>query len=121
MSTKISAGLDDYVARLPLLFIPIDGKITNFLYTCLLILIIIGKLISATPNERMITSIIFIGATPINHIIKKVHMPVSITFEYTRPITHVLLHSIMDREQHEKYLFLPLYGRFTHDSVCLYD
>ena len=31
-----------------------------------------------------------------------------------------LLHSMTERKEHEKYLFLPLwkYKRFTHDSVC---
>ena len=30
-----------------------------------------------------------------------------------------LLHSIIDRGEHEKYLFLPLYkyGKFTYDSA----
>ena len=45
--------------------IPIDFKITNFSDTCWLI-IIFGELTSATSNERMITDIIFVGATPIN-------------------------------------------------------
>ena len=46
---------------------------------------------------------IFAGTTPIN--LRKVHMPVSFAFAYARP-----LHSIIDREEEEKYPFLSLCG-----------
>ena len=51
-------------------------------------------------------NIIFTGATPINSYASKLHIR--------------MLHSIIDREEHGKYLFLPLwkYGEFTHDSAC---
>ena len=53
-------------------------------------------------------NIIFTGATPINQ--QKVHMPVSFVFAYARSVSH--------RGEHEKYLFLSLYGNTENPLVA---
>ena len=81
--------------------ITVDCKITNFsLYLFVYFFgnyYNIGELTSATSKERMTTNIIFVRATPIN-------LPVSFVFVYAYP-----LHSIMDIEEYEKYLFFLLW------------
>jgi len=68
--------MTDLVSLLFIAIIPIDCKITNFPYNCLF------KFISATSKERMITSIIFLGATPIIN-----ERFVSLVFVYAHLIT----------------------------------
>jgi len=78
---------------------------------CLLFLvtiIIFGELTSVTSEERITMNIIFTGATPINQ--QKVHMPVSFVFAYARSVSH--------RGEHEKYLFLSLYGNTENPLVA---
>ena len=95
--------------------IPIDFKITNFflhLFAYFFVAIIIfGELTSATSNERMTTNIIFAGATP---IINEKFIWVSL---YSRLLA--LLHSAIGRGEHEKYLFLPLYGNTENSLVTV--
>ena len=59
-----------FVLLLFIAMIPIDCKITNFPFTCLLTVLvtikIFGELTSVTSKERTIMNIIFAGTTSIN-------------------------------------------------------
>ena len=62
----------------------------------------------------MMTNFIFAATTPINY--RKVHMPVNFVFAYAHP-----LHSIIDREEKEKYPFLSLYGNTGYSLMTAID
>ena len=90
------------VSLLFIAMIPVDCKITLHLFVYFFCNNYnMYELTSTTSRDRITTNIIFVGATPINQ--QKGHIRVSFLCWLA------LLHSVIDREEHEKYFFLEIW------------
>jgi len=64
-------------------------------------------------KKKITMNIIFTGATPINIMKSSYASKLCIKIHML-----ALLHSIIDRGEHEKYLFLPLFGIMKYSAFA---
>jgi len=112
--------MTDLVSLLFIAMIPIDFKITNFslhLFVYFFLYNYNMLVNSQAPLQMKECPRILFSRVPHPLINEKFIMPVSFVFA----LTLALLHSAIDRIEHEKYLFLPSYGKMENPIVTVQD